>query len=69
MDQILIKWLVEYTGVSDVSQTTTFTSLNFDVFDEAVVCHWAEKVAQTSINVSEAWFETVGDLVDELSRT
>ena len=66
METILISWLEAYTGHS-VSKDTTFDSLNFDIFDEAVVVDFVKSQFGANVNKQEQWFKSVKDLLDEIA--
>lgn len=68
METILISWLEEYTGHT-VTKFTTFNSLNFDIFDEAVVVDFVKSQFGVNVNKQEQWFESVKDLVDEITNS
>ena len=62
MEEILINWLTHYTG-TDVTVNTAFTDLKFDVFDESMTVDFVDRQFQVNVNITEAWFETVKDLL------
>ena len=62
MEKILIQWVSEYTGVP-VDAGTKFSSLNYDMFDQAVTCDWIMKSFSVNVNCKNEWFITVGDLI------
>lgn len=69
MEKILIDWLKNYTN-SEIKSNTEFGNLNFDIFDEAMTVDFVNKQFQIDINISDAWFVTVKDLLDAIaSRT
>lgn len=62
MEKILINWLTHYTG-TDVTMNTAFKDLKFDVFDESMTVDFVDRQFQVNVNITEAWFETVKDLL------
>lgn len=67
MEKILIDWLEFYTNVADISLTTTFADLNYDLFDEAMTVDFVMKTFRVNVNTNNTWFQTVGELVNAVS--
>lgn len=65
MEEILINWLSDYTGTI-VTKSTKFSELNFDLYDEAVVCHWVKQKFNANINLNNRWYETVEELCNNI---
>lgn len=66
MEEILINWMSEYVGVT-VDKTTRFADLNFDLYDEAVVCHWVKQQFDVNVNLTNKWYETVEELCNNIN--
>jgi acyl carrier protein len=67
MEKILLNWLNDYVGIK-VTLNTSFSELNFDIFDEAVMVDFVTKQFGLNINVTEEWYVTVKDLLDEITK-
>jgi hypothetical protein len=67
MEKILISWLQAYTGVDNITLNTTFESLRFDIFDQAVTVDFIQKIFNKNANQSDLWYLTVGDLINAVS--
>lgn len=68
METILIKWLTDYTGAT-VVPSTKFTTLNFDIFDEAMTVDFVKNTYNINVNKNNQWFNTVQDLIDVISAS
>lgn len=68
METILINWLREYTNVNNIHEETTFSELNFDIFDEAMTVNFVKKKFNKDIN-RELWFINIKELLDDLHRS
>ena len=66
MAEILINWLSDYVGTT-VDKTTKFADINFDLYDEAVVCQWVKENLNVNINLNDQWYETVEDLCNNIN--
>jgi acyl carrier protein len=67
MEKILINWLQTYTGVDNITPTTTFESLRFDIFDQAVTVDFIQKTFNKNANQHDLWYLTVKDLINAIS--
>jgi hypothetical protein len=66
MEKILIYWLETYTGVTNITEATEFSTLNFDLFDEAMTVDFIQKTFDKSVN-RKIWYTKVGELLDDIS--
>lgn len=67
METILINWLREYTMITNITLETKFDELNFDLFDQAMITDFVEQTLNKNINRKETWYNTVRELINDLS--
>jgi len=67
MEKILIDWLEFYTNRADISLSTTFADLHYDLFDEAITVDFVMKTFKVNVNTDNTWFQTVGELINAVS--
>jgi acyl carrier protein len=68
MEKILISWLKMYVG-AEISTSTCFSDLNFDIFDQAVVVDFVQQNFKCNINKTEEWYKTVKELLDAIAAS
>jgi acyl carrier protein len=67
METILINWLKNYVGLLDITLSTEFDELNFDILDEAITVDFVQKQFGVNVNKKDLWFNSVKDLVNAIS--